>query len=170
MAKTAESILRRRRLAGLISEKRRELGMTQDVFGEWIGRKIGATFSFAAIQRWENLNDTSMPRSENLRAIALAFGLTIDELNAYLDDPTMKSIDQASKSLARQKKEIEKSPELIRVLIQGLPLEEQINTFQWLSKNLIELVKDCKSKLKASEEKLAEYEKVKRLLLNNSTS
>lgn len=51
---------RREKLAELVSDKRKELGMTQNQFYDYIAKNFGIEeFTYGALQSWENPSEKS---------------------------------------------------------------------------------------------------------------
>jgi transcriptional regulator with XRE-family HTH domain len=103
--------MNRAKLSKLVSEKMEELGMTQDQFAEYFSKVAGNTVTYGFVQSLANPRKTSIPEYQNMRGIARLYGVTMDELDEYLENDEIVDIKEVNSIYDRFKKKIEVDPE-----------------------------------------------------------
>ena len=90
--------MNKRKLAKLFLDKQTELGMTQEAFAKWFTALGGNQVSHGFIQTMTSLRKTSTPEWSNMKTIAKMWGVTLDELNLYLENDDIETIFEASQA------------------------------------------------------------------------
>jgi transcriptional regulator with XRE-family HTH domain len=129
----------KRKLSDLIIRKRNELGMTQVQFAEYFSNSTGTKVTYGFIQALENPNKASTPEWSNMKGIAEIYGLSLDELDLYLSDDSIISLDDVSDALKSNKDKLEKNPDTITKVILGLDLDTKIQ----IAKQILDDIKDA---------------------------
>ncbi len=84
-----------KRIKKLISSKRKEMGMTQMDFADYLSKLTGVSISYGAIQGWEKPRPNSgFPSVENFVALAKLMGVSLDEFYDYLTGRKEKLIPE----------------------------------------------------------------------------
>jgi transcriptional regulator with XRE-family HTH domain len=114
--------LRRQKLAKLVQDKRKELGLTQIQFCDYIAKNFGfEEFTYGALQSWENPGEKSygLPNCDHFVALAKLFGTTMDELYNYLSSDLLQLIPQKDDVIeaARIKRQLAQLPFNIKLEI-----------------------------------------------------
>jgi transcriptional regulator with XRE-family HTH domain len=99
--------MNRAKLSKLVSEKMEELGMTQDQFAEYFSKVAGNEVTYGFVQSLANPRKTSIPEYQNMRGIARMCGITLDELDEYLENDDIVDIKEVSGRYASFKSEVE---------------------------------------------------------------
>lgn len=90
--------MNRAKLSKLVSDKMTELGMTQEQFAEYFSKVADNQVTYGFVQSLANPRKTSIPEYQNMKGIARLYGVTLDELDAYLNDDDVIDIKEVSKS------------------------------------------------------------------------
>lgn len=98
--------MNRAKLSKLVSEKMDELGMTQEQFAEYFSKVAGNEVTYGFVQALANPRKTSIPEYQNMRGIARLYGVTMDELDEYLENDEIVDIKEVSSTYDRFKDQV----------------------------------------------------------------
>jgi transcriptional regulator with XRE-family HTH domain len=93
--------MNRAKLSKLVSDKMTELGMTQEQFAEYFSKIAGNQVTYGFVQSLANPRKSSIPEYQNMKGIAKMCGVTLDELDFYLENDDIIDIQEVSKSYKR---------------------------------------------------------------------
>jgi hypothetical protein len=103
--------MNRAKLSKLVADKMTELEMTQEQFAEYFSKVADNTVTYGFVQSLANPRKTSIPEYKNMRGIAKMYGITLDELDTYLEDDDIVDIKEVSKGYKKMSETISVSPD-----------------------------------------------------------
>lgn len=141
--------MNRAKLSKLIAEKMEELEMTQEQFASHFSKIAGNEVSYGFVQALANPRKSSIPEYVNMRGIARLYGVTLDELDAYLEDDDIIDIKEISNTYQKFKNDISNDPE---TAVHALESVFDSESLLRISQKLIEVaIQGLKEKIEAAE-------------------
>lgn len=102
--------MNRAKLSKLVSDKMSELDLTQEQFAEYFSKIANNKVTYGFVQSLANPRKTSIPEYQNMKGIAKMYGVTLDELDRYLEDDDVIDIREVSESYRNLSEEFSASP------------------------------------------------------------
>lgn len=123
--------------------------MTQEQFAEYFSKVAENEVTYGFVQALANPRKTSIPEYQNMRGIARLYGVTLDELDEYLENDDIVDIKEVSSTYDRFKEQASVGAEAaIHAIESNFSGESRLKIAQRLIDSALN---DIKHKLQAAE-------------------